>query len=271
MKSHDENQYISFIFDMDAEIDLAKLSKSKSFISLPKESNFLFSIVDNKIRFIVFKNGKIRITYPNGDVDSLQKNISEHAAQISSLFNEVKERSKIKADIPSVISKGRLESERDEFEIRNTICEDNCSIPAELFIDVSSISPMQLFGQYNHERLLTFSGEKFGRKISAKSRQELEKKVKDFIESNNLGLMEQIKSEEDETGAKPFSSFRIYKSKFVYGLPPTGKAECFFIQALIRGAFASYLEQENINVVETKCWRKGDVYCEFNVYMLKRA
>ncbi len=271
MKNYNENQYVSFIFDMGEEVDLAKLSKSKLFITLPKESNFVFSIINNKIQFIVFKNGKIRITYPNGDLESLQKNISEYATQITALFNEVKERCKIKTDVSFVISKGRIETEKEEFEIRKAITKDDCSVPIELFVDISFISPMQLFGQYNQERLLTFSGEKFGRRLSAKSKQDLEMQIKNFIESNNLGSVEFIKIDEDEIGIKPYSSFRVYKSKFVYGLPPTGKAECYFIQALIRGAFASYLKQENINVVESKCWRKGDVYCEFNVCMLKRA
>ncbi|MEM4133911.1 MAG: V4R domain-containing protein [Candidatus Micrarchaeia archaeon] len=266
-----DNEYVSFIFDLEQDIDLSKLSKSKNFLSLPNESNFLFSVIENKIFFIVFKSGKVRITYPNGDVESLQKNISEFAPKISELFNEVKEKAKIKANISSVISKGRLESEKDGFEIRKDICEKDCSIPVGLFFDLAFLSPMQLFGQYNHERLLTFSGEKFGRKISAKNKQHLEKEIKKFIEQNNLGLVEIIKPKEDEIGAMPFSSFRVYKSKFVYGLPPTGRAECYFIQALIRGAFAAYLKQENINVIETKCWRKGDVYCEFNVYLLKHS
>lgn len=266
MRLENKDSYISFIFDLGQKIDLKKVAKSKLFLKMSEEDNFLFSIVGDKLYFIVFKSGKVRITYPDGDLVSLQKSVSEFAVQINALFTELKEKAGIKTDLTSILSRGKIEEK--DFEAQICVSIDSESIPLYIFRDLSIYSPSQMFGEYNYERLQTFSGEKFGRGIKAGSKSDLEKKLKEFIESNNLGLVEVLKPEKDELGKEPFSSFRIYKSKFVYGLPPTGKAECYFIQALIRGAFAEYLKQENINVVETKCWRKGNVFCEFNVYLL---
>jgi len=258
----------SFIFDIGKEIDIKKLTKSKRFIKIPNDNNFVFSCVDDKLYFIVFKNGKVRITYPGGDLDSLKTRVSGSAAKIAALFKELSSQSGIKFNVQKVIASGKIEDSDDEFKCEQIGVE---SIPIVIFREISIFSPIKLFGEYNTERLHTFAGEKFGRFLKAESKEKLEKEIKYFIESNNIGEVEILKIEEDQFGKKPFSSFRVYKSKFVYGLPPTGKSECFFIQALARGAFAKYLQQENINVVETRCWRKGDVFCEFNVYILSKS
>ena len=258
----------SFIFNIGKEIDTRKLAKSRLFTQIPNDNNFAFSCVDDKLYFIVFRNGKVRITYPGGDVDSLRTAVSESAVKLADLFKELSSKSGIKFDVQNVIGSGKIEDCEDEFRCEQIASE---SIPIHIFRELSLFSPFKLLGEYNTERLHTFAGEKFGRKIEAENKEKLEKEIKSFIEKNNLGEVEIIKPEKDETGKKPLSAFRVYKSKFVYGLPPTGKSECFFIQAMIRGAFAKYLQQENINVVETRCWRKGDVFCEFNVYILSKA
>lgn len=255
----------SFIFDVGKEIDIKKLAKSKHFSALPRENNFAFSRIDDKLYFIVFKDGRVRITYPDGDLDSLKVSLSESAVKIASLFKELSLKSGVKFDVQSVISKGKVEDCEHELHCEQVKSD---SIPVSIFREINLFSLAKLFGEYNAERLHTFAGDKFGRMISANNKNKVEEGIKKFIEDNNLGEVEILKPEKDDTGKVPYSSFRVYKSKFVYGLPPTGKGECFFIQALIRGAFARYLKQENINVVETRCWRKGDVFCEFNVYLL---
>lgn len=260
--------YDSFIFDVEKPVSIKKLSKSKFFETLCSDDNFAYSVIGDKLLFIVFKNGKVRITYPKGDLHALKVAVSESAAQLASLFKELSSKGDVKFDLSDVLSNGKIE---EDVEDRNYDLLPNRNIPMAVFREISMGSVSKLFGDYYSERILTFSGENFGRGMSAKTKESLELGIKKFIESSNLGEVQVIKPQKDEIGKKPFSSFRVYKSVFVYGLPPTGKAECYFIQALIRGAFARYLGQENINVVETKCWRKGDVYCEFNVHLLERV
>lgn len=89
-----------------------------------------------------------------------------------------------------------------------------------------------------------------------------------ILKEEGLGLASLGKAEAEKTGRIPYAVFQVQQSAFAYGAAPDGSAHCHYTRGMLRGAYCSYLNQENVNVVESRCWGLGDVFCEFRAYLI---
>jgi len=260
---------ISYIYNFGKPLELAKIKSKLKMNSLEGDKNILFLFID-PLFLVLFKKGKLRIIHKDRDIDALKKSLTVMAPKLREIISEITKITSIK-DVDSIISEGDVENETGGLEFERS---SKLGIGITTFKELSVISPEKVLGSYQRERIATQAGENLGRRLAldTKDRKNLENKLLKFIEDEGLGIASIMSTEKAGTIKdeiqKPYSIFRVFESTS-YGTTPNGKAMCDLIRGLIRGAYCVYLNQENLNVVETRCWGLGDVYCEFRVYMLK--
>ena len=259
---------ISYSYDFGKQLDLAKVKGKLKMSSLDNDKNILFLFAD-PLFLILFKSGRLRVVHKERSVEALRKSLIVMNPRLRDIIQEIAKASGVKSDVDSIISSGDVEKGSEPIERQGLN-----GIGFSIFRELSIAAPEKVLGAYQRERISTQAGESIGRRLAcaAKDRKDLESKLLEVIKSEGLGVPSSIpvdKSEKlrDEV-QKPDAIFRVLESTS-YGLVPEGKAMCDLIRGLIRGAYCAYLSRENVNVIETRCWGLGDVYCEFRVYFLK--
>jgi predicted hydrocarbon binding protein len=262
---------ISYIYDFGKQLDLAKIKTKLKMNSLEGDKNLLFLFVD-PLFLTLFKDGRLRIIHKDRDVNSLRKALTIIAPKLREIIQEIAKSSGVKKNVDSILADGDIEKFPEALEVFGR--PRLSTVGFLTFRELNLFSPEKVLGPYQRERIATQAGETIGRRLAkvVKDRKELETKLLDLIENESLGIPSTLSPEKaekiNEEIQKPYSIIRVLESTS-YGIVPEGKPMCDLIKGLIRGAYCEYLGQENVNVVETRCWGLGDVYCEFRVYILK--
>jgi predicted hydrocarbon binding protein len=126
----------------------------------------------------------------------------------------------------------------------------------------------RVLGGYHRQRISVQAGETLGRALakSAKSRNELERGLISFIKSEGLGQASLEVPEAMKGETKPYSVISVKNSACVTG--DSDGPQCDLLKGLIRGAYCAYLNQENVNVTESRCLAQGAGPCEFRIHLL---
>ena len=259
---------ISISFDIGRDADLRKIKAKTVFRQLRNDNNFLFTKI-GEIFVILFKSGKIRLVHENRTFESLKKSIPLYITELKDLTSKIVSAAGIRADVEKIISKSERDSEEEFYlPIKRSTLGD--MVGSEVFNELAIIAPSEILSDYQKERLLTQAGENLGRKVATgkKTRKELENSIVGYLKDQGIGSAVVEKGEKERSGRTPHSVVRVYESIFSYGAVPIGSGLCSLIRGFIRGAYCKYLNAENINVEEVRCWGLGDVFCEFRVYIL---
>jgi predicted hydrocarbon binding protein len=259
---------ISYSYDFGKQLNLTKVKSKLKMSSLDGDKNVLYIFVD-PLFIMLFKNGRLRVVHKERNVESLRKSLIVMNPRLRDIIQNIAKASGIKVNVDSIISSGDVENGSEPLERQGLD-----GIGFYLFRELSIAAPEKVLGPYQRERISTQAGETLGRRLAsaAKDRKGLEAKLIDVIENEGLGVpslipLDKAEKLRDEV-QKPDAIYRVLQSTS-YGLVPEGKAMCDLIRGLMRGAYCAYIGRENVNVVETRCWGLGDVYCEFRVYLLK--
>jgi predicted hydrocarbon binding protein len=232
-------------YHFDGKLNLEKIKKK--FPASYSDKNLLL-IKIGKLDFIIFRDGHLRIVHESRDENLLLKEMQGRITEVNNFLNEIRKISKIKNE-PKIVEDREIELKRDLNFEGEEIVKELCK-------------SAELVGEYQKERIETQAGEILGRKIKVSNKKELVKKITEKIRDLKVGIPEAI--DEKDT----YFSIVVYQSIFSYGSKFTGKKSCNFIRGLIRGATCKFLNAENVNVVESKCFSAGDVYCKFDVYLI---
>jgi predicted hydrocarbon binding protein len=236
---------VVIFYHFDGKLNLEKIKKK--FPTIYSDKNLLL-IKIGKLDFIVFKDGYLKIVHESRDENLLLKEMQSRITEINDFLNEIRKISKI-GEQPRIIEDKEIELKRDINFEGEEIVKEICK-------------SAELVGEYQKERIETQAGESLGRKIKVNNKKELVKEITEKIRDLKVGIPEVV--DEKDT----YFSIVVYQSIFSYGSKFTGKKSCNFIRGLIRGATCKFLNAENVNVVESKCFSAGDVYCKFDVYLI---
>ncbi len=233
-------------YHFDGKLNLEKIRKK--FPTIYYDKNLLLAKI-NGLNFIVFRDGYLRIIHESKDENLLLKEMQRRITEVNNFLNEIKKISNIKAE-PKVIEDKEVNLNRDINFEGEEVVKEICK-------------SAELIGKYQKERIETQAGENIGRRIKANNKKELIEKIVEKIKSLKVGIPE-IAKENKNT----YFSIIVYQSIFSYGSKFTNEKNCNFIRGLIRGAVCKFLNAENVNVIEEKCFSAGDVYCKFDVYLI---
>jgi predicted hydrocarbon binding protein len=226
------------------------LEKIKKKFPIAYSDRNLLLIKKGNLDFIIFRDGYLRIIHESRNENLLLKEMQSRMTEINSLLGEIKKSSGIRTD-PKVV-------EDREMNLKRDICFDGEETIKEI------CKSAELVGEYQKERIETQAGENIGRKIKVQNKKELVGNILKKIKELRLGIAEVSNEETKDV----YFSIVVHQSLFSYGSKYTGKKECNFIRGLIRGAVCKFINAENVNVVESKCFASGDVYCKFDVYLI---
>ena len=106
---------------------------------------------------------------------------------------------------------------------------------------------------------------------------DIETKFRDIIEGlqelysgTSLGLPLYLTSRSlAEHLSKKKARLTVYDSAFCAQMSPIGKPVCYIIAGEIAGLLETTLGEEEVSVVETKCFGLGDPYCQFEIELGK--
>ena len=254
---------VSYLYNIGKDINLSKLQKSDYFQTVNKDPNFVFAKIDS-VFMIVFKDGRIRLVHESVRLDKLERDLSSASVKLKELIEELGKKTGSNSNTASIITRGGRES----YTLTEYHRPSGDTVETSIVQQLGIFAPEKVLGEYQRDRILTQAGETIGRQIGkVKDKKQLAQTVVKYIESSGLGVAEFFEPK-DTKEKNLFAVFRVYESAFSYGLPPIGKPLCNLTRGVIRGAYVSYFNQENVNVVETRCWGIGDVVCEFKVHLL---
>lgn len=253
---------LSVTYSLGKAVDLKKARKA-GLQQLDGDGNLLYTTVGS-LFVVLFADGRLRISSADRSEESLRRELPLRGMELKRIVAAIAKSAALKVDADDVFSKAV--DERD-IALPRTLAGDfvNASVTRAI-----SAATDRIMGAYHRERLETQAGETAGRKFGskAKSRKELEQAIVRMLKEEGLGITSLGKAEAEKTGRTPYAVFQVLQSAFAYGAVPDGSALCHYIRGLIRGAYCAYLSQENVNVVECRCWGLGDVFCEFRVYII---
>lgn len=254
---------ISYALDLEREIPLSDVRKKVKLLDfIGDDKNFLYGELDS-LKVFLFKNGLLRIVHKSAKLEALQKELPALGLKLSGLLGEIARAAKIRINPSKALSTAHVED----------LGQSELVPPQGTKIGIATIREIsaaieRLLSEYHAERLAVQAGESLGRRLRAKSKGELDSMLCRTIEKEGFGIAMTMSPKVEESGRKAYSQFEVHGSALSYAMPPKGRAVCHLIRALIRGAYCAYLNQENVNVIETKCWGLGDPLCEFRVYLL---
>ncbi len=251
----------SFSYQIGKKIDTAKVQKKMG-------GKLIGSVLESRIDEIkvhVFPSGRIRLTAQDKEYSELQQMIFNNTVGIISFIEELIKAAGVNTDAKTVMKTGKQD---DAYDYDQSVIGEETRIPAGV-MQMITISLYQFAGQFQASRTMTQAGEKEGRRLvkekKPKNKKELLKLVKKFLEENSFGKMEEVKEEKRRLVDV---ILRVTSCAFASGAPNINEAICDFTRGVIRGAFAEFKGAETVSVKETRCWAKGDAYCEFEVYSL---
>ncbi len=245
----------SFSYHLGKTIDLKKAQKKAG-------GNILGNILEIKVDELevhVFQSGRIRLSVPGKTFNELQEAMLSNAMRISSIIQKIGG----KVDVQKVMKTGKQDDPED---YDTSAIEGKGLVSSEVVRGIIS-SAYRVSQDFQVERIMTQAGETVGRKLvkqkNPKNRAMLVKEIKEYVEKEGFGRIE-----EGEKRKLVDIVFKVYGCPFAAGAPNINKKVCNFTRGILRGAFAEFKGAETISVKETKCWAKGDPYCEFEVYSL---
>lgn len=253
---------ISSTYSFGKRVNLTKAKKA-GLHQLDGDDNFLFTTL-GRLFIIIFADGRIRISGVDKNEEAFRRELAYKWMELKALVSAIAKAAAMKVDVDSVLSK-----QIDEKDVMLERCLVKDSVSASVVRRLSAVTE-RIMGEYHKERLETQAGEIAGRAFGfkAKSKSELEQLLIKAIRDEGLGIVSLEKVDKEKTERTPYAVFRVLQSAFAYGAPATGRALCNYIRGMIRGAYCSYINGENINVIESRCWGLGDVFCEFRVYLI---
>lgn len=131
------------------------------------------------------------------------------------------------------------------------------TVSIDIFRGLRHISLAKYIGEDAAKSLLYYSGKELGKKLNAKSIEEL----KEISKKKRLGLISVV-------DVDPLK-IRIDECVTCYGLPECGKTLCDFEAGIIAGALEKILKCKVV-AKETHCFGLGNDFCQFDVKLIKR-
>ena len=100
------------------------------------------------------------------------------------------------------------------------------------------------------------SGESFTGSLGIKDMAGLKESMELLFSKSGMGDAKMMKTDP--------ATMKVEKNSTCYGTKSLGKPACFFKAGFLAGA-VSTLKKRKVPCVETKCYAKGDDYCEFQI------
>lgn len=249
----------SIVFDLDKRLNLTDLVKKVKNLNFVEGSNVLYSDI-GELKIIVFPNGRIRLTKPDGTYGDLSALLGRYGFQLGKLLDQIREVSGSDMDVGAILNSQAQERPTYESLSSNPYREMRPNFSEKLSVGVLNgiiLGSAEVLSEFQQERFQTQAGELLGRQsvksIDPKNEEECLEVVKRTIKENYLGIAD-IKKGGKEAGA----DFLVKISEcFCIGSPAYGKPICHIIRGIIRGSLCAFLRQENVSVREVKCWAKG--------------
>lgn len=239
---------------------MKKLTK----ISLLKKVNNL-DLMEAKfgeLRVHIFTNGEMRAFVPGQPANNLQAVLLASGVKIMELLTAIKNAG-YSFDEQKVLSDGHPmpfeylspDGTRPSFE----------GVSVNILREFA-YAPYDIAQEFQLERNAVQAGENAGRRITdqanPKDVKTLNSALAKFLKDEGVGLAT-FSEEKAERSTYPAQILKLDESAFAVGMPVVNKPYCHFIRGLLRGAYVSFYELENINVKEENCWGLGDNYCQF--------
>lgn len=218
------------------------------------------------MRIFLLEDGRLRVFAPGLGMGQLKEKLAASSFEVYSVVEDVRKALGLEISARDVMAGGKQENVDGEVMPRKLGTDVPLGLLRRLFY-----SAYDILGEFSAERIGTQAGENHGRELGhgMASREELLEKLAKNIEEKRLGRVEFKKVKESKAVA-PEAVAIVYESAFSYGIPPVNKPVCNFLRGMLRGAFASFYNSENVSVHETKCWGLGDTHCEFEIYLFSR-
>jgi len=247
-------------YNLGTPLDMKNLSKLKQLKQISKLEMMEARFGDLVIQ--LFKSGEMRAFVPREGIDKLQPVLLASGVKIIELLSAMKSVG-YKIDEQKVLSSGHpmLFEYLAPEGVRPSFDGVSVNVLREL-----AYAPFDLAQEFQLERNEVQAGENAGRRLvetgSPKSVAKVNGILADYLKGNGIGAP----SFTEETGDRttyPVQVLSLEESAFAAGMPVINKPYCHFVRGLLRGAYVSFYELENIEVKETSCWGLGDSHCVF--------
>lgn len=247
-------------YSLGTPIDMKKLSKIKQ---LKRVSNL--EMMEARFGDLVvqlFKSGEMRAFVPGQGKEQLQPALLASGVKIIELLSAMKAAG-YKIDEQKVLSSGHpmLFEYLTPDGVRPSFGGVSVNVLREL-----AYAPFDLSQEFQLERNEVQAGENAARRLveagAPKSVENVNKLLSKYLTDNGIGTPVFTQEKGDRT-SYPVQVLMLEESAFAAGMPVINKPYCHFVRGLLRGAYVSFYELENIEVKETKCWGLGDSHCEF--------
>lgn len=256
-----------YAYNLGQKIDISSVNIE----GVEKNAGFL-SATYGDVTVEVFQNGSARAFIKDGDLERLRQHLPTAGFKIIELFKNIQSQG-YEFNAEEVFQNGAPE----EFNItcipelrKESGTGTNYCLLREIVYGAFELMP-----RFQAERNLVQAGENSARKLlkdnNAQTPEEVADMLDAFMKTQGIGLSTHSKRlDESKKGNFEIYTFKVEENAFAVGLPHVNFPYCNYVRGLIRGAFAEYLELENIRVEERKCWGLGDTYCEFEMDVFSR-
>ncbi|MBN3037009.1 MAG: hypothetical protein JW834_01045 [Candidatus Diapherotrites archaeon] len=260
---------LAYTYDIGKPLNIKKLAGLK-YAELPQGTEVLKAQF-GEVTILVFPSGEMRAFSKGKTFEDLERGLMPASVRIIQLLEDIK-KSGVKLDPTKVIESGkRIQwSSAAPAGVRKTM---ESTVGLDILRQMT-YAPLDIMSEFQVERMLVQAGENIGRSLadgSLKSADKLSEAIVAYLKANKL-CVSSFKKRKDPSKNSSYDQFvfTMSESAFAAGIPPVGKPMCHFIRGLIRGAFAKFLELENVSVKETQCWGLGDTECEFVMTVLPK-
>jgi predicted hydrocarbon binding protein len=253
-------------FNTGQALDLDRLTSVKELKRVQGTS--LLAAQYGDLRVLVFPVGVVRAFVPGKDVNILKNTLIATGVKVVSLLGEIR-KAGYGFDESDVFSKG-VQSSFDYATpqgVRPTLgADEHADLIRELVF-----APYDLGQAFQIERNAVQAGENIGRKIarSVKDQKQLFDSVFNYMKGHGIGVAS-VRAEKDPLSGGDMWLVRVDECVFAAGITPINVTVCHFVRGLVRGAIAAFMELENVEVKEERCWGIGDTYCEFRARIFTR-
>jgi predicted hydrocarbon binding protein len=231
----------------------------------PVEGSHIMRAQYGDVTVLLFESGEMRAFVRGGELPQLKEALLPAGVKIMGLLQAIKACG-VKFDDQAVFAAGKPMA----FDY-TTPSGSRPTFDEVVHVDSlreSVYAPYALMPEFQLERNAVQGGENAGRKLAegVKDKEALNRALIDCLRNWKLGAAT-VSTRHDVTGQSSYDVqvFRVLESAFAAGIPMVNRAMCHFLRGVIRGAYAAFLELENVEVKETHCWGLGDTYCEFEM------
>lgn len=210
----------------------------------------------------IFKTGEMRAFLPEQGLDRLQPALLSSGIKIIELLTAIKKLG-YEIDEQKVLSSGHPMP--FEYLAPDGVRPSFDGVSVNVLREMA-YAPYDLAQEFQLERNEVQAGENAGRRLvernAPKSVEGVNKLLAGYLEGNGIGVPSFAAEKGDRT-TYPVQVLTLGESAFAAGMPVINKPYCHFVRGLLRGAYVSFYELENIEVKETACWGLGDSQCVF--------